>query len=337
MKSTNIPYLVIGDINLDIIMQADQFPAEGGEVVTDTTTFRLGGSGCNTAVCLAKFGFPTDLVAGMGFDPFGKVVTERLERSGIHERFILREKNYQTGFFLIVITPSGERTMFGDRGSNLTPPPAEKIRPILPDIRAIHISGYSLIDPAQNEAIHQILKDSQPYQPCVSVDPGYFTMQRVREKIHNVLPYLDFLLLSEDELQLWNSSRSLELNIEDLFSSGVKNIILKRGKAGSDWFTKEEHFHQDAYQHPDIPIYDTTGAGDCYNAGFFFGYHNQLSPRDCLALGNLNAFIAITSTKGVDHILSCNDVLSEMQTLLGKVDDMKTKKLLQNLRDPALD
>jgi len=42
--------LVLGDINIDFNIHAKAYPPEGGEAHSEQADFRLGGSGCLTAV-----------------------------------------------------------------------------------------------------------------------------------------------------------------------------------------------------------------------------------------------------------------------------------------------
>ena len=48
--------MVIGDINIDSVINASVYPAEGEEAVVEQADFRPGGSGFNTSITLKKLG-----------------------------------------------------------------------------------------------------------------------------------------------------------------------------------------------------------------------------------------------------------------------------------------
>ena len=322
MKKDSINYLVIGDINIDIMMQADEYPPEGGEIVTANTSFRLGGSGCNTAVCLSKLGVQTHLVGCIGSDPLGEVAAEKMDQANIEKDLLSRSEDYQTGFFLILTSKSGNRTMFGNRGSNRIPPDPDRIIPRLSEFDGIHLSGYTLIDQQQAEAILKIITAALPYKPVISLDPGYFTFHHAKERLINFLPFLDYFLPSEDELKQWDKNQPEQAILQELFGYGVKNIIVKRGSKGSEWITKDGCFSAEAFRDPQYPIYDTTGAGDCLNAGFLFSSFHQLPQTTCLRFGNLLAYKAITSPLGIESIRTSKSIKNELKSFMITLQDV---------------
>src|SRR5262249_40782780 len=67
-----------------------------------------------------------------------------------------------------------------------------------------------------------------------------------------------------------------------LTALGLPRVALKRGSHGASLFWDGEVFHCPAYP---VTVYDTTGAGDCFDAGFLASWLRGESPETCLRAG----------------------------------------------------
>jgi Sugar kinases, ribokinase family len=123
--------LVLGDINIDFSLQTPFYPPEGGRTHAEHANFRLGGSGCMTAMTLSRLGCATALAGNLGSDVLGDWSLGRIAATGTDCRFVRRLADQQTGFFMLVATPGGSQTTFGSRGANALPLPADEIIPEL--------------------------------------------------------------------------------------------------------------------------------------------------------------------------------------------------------------
>ena len=90
---------------------------------------------------------------------------------------------------------------------------------------------------------------------------------------------------NEDELpSLCNIAHQNVLDcLEELFKRGVKNIWLRKGEKGSQFFNKESCF---ALHAPQITVTDSTGAGDAALAGWVAAYSWGSDPLKCLKAGH---------------------------------------------------
>jgi sugar/nucleoside kinase (ribokinase family) len=72
-------------------------------------------------------------------------------------------------------------------------------------------------------------------------------------------PGLDFLFMNEDEARMVGASPA------ELLSLGIRTFVLKLGPRGCAIYRSEGETLVPAF---DVPVQDTTGAGDCFVAGF---------------------------------------------------------------------
>jgi len=280
--------------------------------VVEKANFRPGGSGCNTSIVLSKLGAEVWHVGHIGTDPFGQMASRYIGLSTVHTDLIQQRDEFQTGFFLILTTSGGQRTMFGQRAANNQPPDIKVVEKFSHAIELMHISGYTLINPQQSAAILEIAHHMSGQKKLISMDPGVCTMKSEKGKIKDLLPHLDFLLLSQRELLDYSSPRDVEQGIQELLNLGVKAIILKKGEQGSECITHHERLSQPAIPIAGKQIFDTTGAGDSFNAGFLLGVLQKRAMQECLLAGNRAAYQLITSERGMLDICESTGILQDI-------------------------
>ena len=308
--------MVIGDINIDAVIAASEYPPEGGEAVVERTDFRLGGSGCNTAVILAKLGVKTLHVGNLGTEPLGQMAMSYIRSAGIDTGLLRQKDEFQTGFFFILITAGGQRTMFGGRACNAFPPDFEQVAPHIPFINALHISGYTLIQDEQFEVIQKLTKLAHQQGKIISLDPGLCTTKTAKAKVNAILPTVDYLLISQQELMNYSTPEPADSGIFALLDIGVKALVLKMGAEGSQYIDRKQRFSQPTFHSEKHPIQDTTGAGDCFDAGFIYALLNGLNLPDCLTLGNLTAYRTIIAPHGMADICQTKNYAQSLRGLL---------------------
>ena len=69
-----------------------------------------------------------------------------------------------------------------------------------------------------------------------------------------------------------------------LRAKGLRGVGLKLGGNGAALLWKNQELFAEAYP---VESLDTTGAGDCFDAGFIYAWLNRESPRNCLEIANI--------------------------------------------------
>ena len=295
--------LVIGDINIDITIHADHYPTEGGGTSAEKADLRLGGSGCITALCLQSLGQPTALAANMGLDVFSQFAGGYIEASGIDASLVKKFSDEPTGFFLTLVTSSGKHTMFSNRGANAIAFDLDELLSILKKFDHLHISGYSLKGNDQYAVVKKFMKAAFQSGITISLDPGICTSEQASERILGLLKYVNYFLPNQDELASLVKTMEYDEKIETLLELGCTAVILKQGSLGGKYFEKGFALSAPAESSSDSEIVNTTGAGDCFNAGFLKGILNGKSPEEALKMANSASFKMITSKHGIVDFL----------------------------------
>src|SRR6201995_1952195 len=112
-----------------------------------------GGSAANPAAWLSRVGVSSTFVGAIGDDAAGQAQIESLHQLGVDVRFRV-DRTRPTGTCLVLVAPTGERTMVPDPGANLAlmehDVPTDEFRPG----DHLHVSGYALLRDARDAALH---------------------------------------------------------------------------------------------------------------------------------------------------------------------------------------
>jgi ribokinase len=107
---------VVGSINLDLRVQAEQLPRVGETVTGGTFSRGPGGKGANQAVAAARLGAEVTMVGCVGSDGFADEALAGLRGAGVGEAWITRDP--PTGVALITVDADGETTIVVAPGAN---------------------------------------------------------------------------------------------------------------------------------------------------------------------------------------------------------------------------
>lgn len=283
--------LAVGDVTLDLFLALPQLPERGGEVHADRVLMRAGGSAANVAAVAAALGLPAALAGAVGGDPVGEWVVRALQASAVDTSALQRRPEAPTTLIAVLVTPDGERTMIAGRGASRFATPEAPARALARQAACFYLSGYALLEesPLLATAMALLEEAGQAGRFC-ALDPGPLAARWAREAVFRALPWCDALLMSEAEAAdllgsdpRWAFSRSDRL----------RWVVVKRGGQGCRLQGRDgEDLSLPAFQ---VPIVDTTGAGDAFDAGFLVGLIAGLRPAAAALLGNAAGALACTA------------------------------------------
>lgn len=242
-----------------------------------------GGAAANTASWMAVEGHEVTLVACVGSDPFGQTLRQRLAEAGV--RLAVREGSRATGACIVIVDRDRERTMLPDPGANAELTLAD-IDPHLTGDAHLHLSGYTLLHQATQEAALSACATARLRGATISLDPASAApLARHRDLVLDLLPRIDVLLANEDEALVLSGRDSPEAALDELRRQTAV-VVIKRGSRGvlaADGF---DTVHLPA---PHVHCVDTTGAGDAFAAGFLPAWLAGVGLRDSLEAGQRTA------------------------------------------------
>jgi len=254
--------LVLGSINIDFVSFVSRYPQPGETLVCNDFGIFQGGKGANQAIALAKLNVPTIMLGKVGKDVLSDFALSSLKESGVDTTGISKSQKNSTGSASIWVNAQGQNSIVIYPGANGEVDENFIIR----NEKFFDDASWLLTQfEVPLESILSALKLAKKHGLKTVMDPA-----PVREVSNNhIWELVDYLLPNEIELRKLTHTENILKAIHILKSRGVKEVIVKLGKQGAVYEGKGK-----LVAFPATPVeqrIDTTGAGDCFIAGFLYG------------------------------------------------------------------
>ena len=261
------PIVVVGSINIDLVVGAEQIPRPGETITGNSFNTFFGGKGANQAVAVAKLGHPVFLVGNVGQDSFGQHLRQALKDAGVDTGYVNTVQG-SSGVALITVAANGENNIVIVPGANamLMPQSLENANSLL--LQAGFILAQLEIP---LETVEYLATITQRNKIPMVLDPA-----PARKLPASLLKRVTWLTPNETETEgLLDTAlnRYDEASIlgaaDQLLALGPQNVLLKLGAKGC-LVAQRNQAKQFVPAFKVNPI-DTTAAGDAFNAAFAIG------------------------------------------------------------------
>jgi ribokinase len=274
LKLKDQAVIMLGDINVDNIWPVPAIPQPGRDGLVDSVKMESGGAILNSSIVLDRLGVQTVLLGCVGEDIWADYLRRALAETQIDLSALQTSSKENSGLDFILVTPDGERTMFGYRGANKWLDP-QKITPALfQDAGMLHISGYALLEAPQSDAALRAVQFASDRNIPVSIDTGLEPVMRNKAGFLAILPALAICISGVEEVEQLLGAGTAQEAAEKLVAAGVSLAAIKLGSEGSLLMRKGERMRCPSFA---VDVVDTTGAGDAFSAGLVYGYLQGLS------------------------------------------------------------
>ncbi|RAP74567.1 carbohydrate kinase family protein [Paenibacillus montanisoli] len=283
--------VVIGDANIDLVVAGcNEMPEPGQEVYVQDMTIHVGGGAALFTLALAKLGLKLAFNGVLGEDGFGHYIRDHFSRYGIDTRYI-RKSGLNTGIS-IAINPEQDRSFITYTGSNAELSVNGLNMESVAQARHVHLTGYK---GSRNHAeFMQAIERIQALGVTTSIDVGWDETGEWYRGIYELMGEVDVFFMNEVEAQQYTDLSSMQDCIREL-AGHSKHIVLKLGAAGAAASVGGRTVYRSGFQ---VPVVDTTGAGDSFNAGYIYGLLNGQPVEQCLLYGNACGAMSITRSGG---------------------------------------
>jgi sugar/nucleoside kinase (ribokinase family) len=299
--------LVIGDCNPDVmVVGGDVTPAFGQqEKLVDGISLEIGGSASITAVAAARLGLRVALAAAVGDDAAGGFMLRQLDAEGVDTSSVAVRSDAPTGM-TVALSAGGDRAILTATGAVATLT-ARDVPPALPArARHVHVSSYFLVADSLGPGLAALLSAARGGGASTSLDTNWDPAQRWwDERLTAALAHVSLLLPNEAEaLCLANGAlgvaggalglagtpdaalgvagtAALEQAVSALTAAGPR-LVVKLGERGALCADGTRRY---LVQPPPVTVADSTGAGDCFNAGVIAGLLSGEDLPSAVALG----------------------------------------------------
>ncbi len=297
-------FLIVGDANVDFIASGiDGFPELGQERGCESFAMFLGGSSDNTASFLSGLGAVVEFWGKVGGDEFGDFVLREMRRRRIGVSHLIQDAALRTGA-CVALSYANDRALISYMASigslRLEDLPLERIG----EFDHLH-SGSIFIQGDLQAGFATLFRTAKEHGLTTSLDCGWDPSGRWQADLPALLLYVDYFLPNEAEALHISGKASVDEAAEELSRYG-KTIVVKRGSRGALARAGSRVWQAPSFK---IEAAETTGAGDCFNAGLLYALIEKGSTLpDALEFANACGAICASSPGATSASLPAEEV-----------------------------
>lgn len=296
--------LCLGSICLDILIKNIQnFPKSNQVTQVDSITLMGGGGALNTSIALKRLGVEVFPMGEVGLDYAGDVLLNIMDAEGIDNAYVLRRKAKPSSVVNVLINSEGERSFICNPGNFIHVSINDYNWDILEEFDVLLIGSCFLLDKLLPD-LPDVLKLCRKHNVISIIDTVWPTRPTYR-LIEKSLPFMDFFTPSFEEAQVLSGHKEPADIAQWCLDQGTKNVIIKMDKKGCYLANKEIQQQIPAFK---VELVDSTGAGDCFLAGFIKGLSiNYDLPRAAM-LGNAAGALCVQKVGAYTGITNYKDL-----------------------------
>jgi sugar/nucleoside kinase (ribokinase family) len=275
--------VVMGDCNPDVlVLGGDVIPEFGQrEKLVDRVSLVIGGSAAITAVAAARLGLRVALVAAVGDDPAGRFMLGQLAAEGVDTTAVAVRADVPTGM-TVALSRGEDRAILTATGAIASLTAQDLPETLLEGAPHLHVSSYFLIERSLGGHLGAIFAAARAAGVTTSLDTNWDPAETWGgSALQAVLAQTSLLIPNEAEALRIAGQRTLPEAAGVLTAAGT-TLVVKRGARGALCL---QGGRRHAVRLPPVRPVDTTGAGDCFNAGLIAGLLRGLALPEAAALG----------------------------------------------------
>jgi len=280
---------VMGSFVVDLMARAPQLPVPGETVKGSAFKLGPGGKGSNQAVAAQRLGAEVTMITKIGNDPFGEIALNNFINEGMNTSFIFRSEEHATGAALIMVDEvTGQNKIVVTLGACecITEEEIESARDaiesadiVLTQLETNLDAVEKTVDIAFNKGVKVVLNPA----------PAQLIPARILQKVYILTPNeIEVSILTGISI---NSIEDASKAARQLMKKGVGNVIITLGDKGAYVATEEK---EKLLPCIDLPVVDTTGAGDAFNGGLVTALAEGKDIIEAVEFANAVASLSVT-------------------------------------------
>lgn len=235
----------------------------------------FGGDVLNTLIAASQLGAKTSFITKVGDDRFKNFLLTAWRRYNIDLSYTKTIEGYNGLYFIDLQKNGNPIFQYYRKGSAATNLAKSDIcfEHIL-RTKIVYSTGITqAISKSAKAAVKFLFKTAKSLNKIVAYDINYrhnlISKKAAKQNFFEICKFIDILLPSYNDTEIFDKKYSPEKQIEFFFSLGINIVILKAGKSGC-YAGENKKIRHIRFLANDEPV-DTTGAGDAFNGGFLYG------------------------------------------------------------------
>lgn len=300
--------LVAGSSNIDFLLTTPYIPAPGETLISGGKyAFTPGGKGANAAIAAKAMGADVVFCSRVGDDAYGDRLVALFNERGIDTRYIKVDRLEQTGLAVVMLEKSGTNRIivFSGANSKISDTDVENAFSAYPD--AV-LTQFEIRPDAVIAAARCAADEGIPF----FVDAGPADAEFPLSKLERV----EIFSPNETETEILtgirpdNLENCLRASIALCNKVDIKYVVLKLGERGCYVYDGK---YCDLISPYDVPVCDTTAAGDVFTAALTTEYLRSGDILSSAKFANAAGALTVTKLGAVNSV----PTLEEVRKLIG--------------------
>ncbi|MCK5158132.1 MAG: carbohydrate kinase family protein [Candidatus Heimdallarchaeota archaeon] len=263
----------VGAVLVDMIALVEEFPKRDGESFVRDFKFMPGGAAANVAVITSRLGLKTAFSGKIGKDTFGELLLKDLTKEKVHyKNTVVISDEISTGSCYICVDKKGDRMIMAYSGAADTLAIGDLPLELFAKANWVNLSDL------RNIASIEALLESD-IEINFSMSPGALIAQNP-SRAFRLAQHAKLIVGSRDEMsQIFRCS---EEELDNITSDFIKEkpgkiIAITKGSEGATIYSEQGVDNIPIFN---VPVVDTTGAGDAFSAGMLYALTKGKTPKE---------------------------------------------------------
>lgn len=251
----------------------------GDKLYADKAYFTTGGNAGNASVTFARQGHESVFIGAVGDDPAGREVLEDLKREGVNTSLLTIDASLETSYSVVLLAPSGERTILRVKGSASAESGHEDFMSSL-DADWLYISSLGSFD-----LLEKVVHVAQEKNIKVAFNPGTKELEEA-ERLKSLLSQISVIMWNKDEAATLFSGQSKE-ELAKQSAEIVEIAVVTDGPDGAAVSDGSKTLIAGMYE--DVKVIDRLGAGDAFCSGFTSAIADGKNLEEAITFASANS------------------------------------------------
>lgn len=278
--------VAVGSGTVDLIFRVPRLPGNDDKVIGNKIAELVGGTVANSACVMGKLGLKVTSLSTVGDDHYAKMIIEDFHKNNVDTSFVQHKSGIDANMAVIFVDDSGEKAL-------VYAPNNEAETCMVQAHEAINCSKAVYIMPAQLDKFRTLARHAKEKKTKVVVDIESH-IENSQQNIQEILSLSNIAIFNKEGFRtslqqeperdvLVKLANEYELDVL-LVTCGGEGVVASNGR---------DYVIHPGYQ---VPVVDTTGAGDTFNGAFIFCYLNQYDLQEAVTFASAAAALNISWT-----------------------------------------
>ncbi|MBZ0058982.1 MULTISPECIES: carbohydrate kinase family protein [unclassified Leclercia] len=268
----NYDVVAVGSGNIDLIFRVPRLPGNDDKVVGEKIAESPGGTVANSACMMATLGLKVISLSSAGDDRYGESIINDFARHGVETKYIQINPGQSPNMAIIILDDSGEKSLIYAPGNHCEWDQETAFN-------AIGASKvmYTMPGDLEKYAIQAKYARSQGTKVAVDIEPHIATN---KQQMADILNLADIAIFNRDG---FIASSKCDPDWPVLHAMrrkySLSALVVTCGAKGVMAVTEDEEAEHPGFR---VPVVDTTGAGDIFNAAFIYSWIHHYPLRSAV-------------------------------------------------------